>query len=86
MRFGKKSQLSPRFVGLFEVLERVRAVAYRHALPPSMSGVHDAFYVLMLRKYNRDPSHVLPHQEFEITPKEQYEVQQFGILDRGEKF
>ena len=75
MRFGKKSKLSPRFVGLFEVLERVGAVAYRHASPPSMSGVHDAFYVLMLRKYIRDPSHMSPHQEFKIIPKVQYEVQ-----------
>ena len=85
MRFGKKSKLSPRFVGLFEVLERVGAVAYRHSSPPSMSGVHDAFYVSMLRKYIRDPSHVLPHQEFEITPEVKYEVQPLRILDRMEK-
>ena len=85
MRFGKKGKLNPRFVGPFEVLERVGAVAYRHALPSSMSGVHDAFYVSTLRKYIRDPSHVLPHQEFEITPEVKYEVQPLRILDRREK-
>ena len=68
MRFGKKRKLSPRFIGPFEILKRVGVVAYRLALPPSMSGVHDVFNVSMLRKYIRDPSHVLPHQEFEITP------------------
>ena len=66
-------------------MERVEAVAYRLALPPSMSRVHYFFHVSMLRKYIRDPSHVLPHQEFEITPKVQYEVQPLRILDRREK-
>ena len=33
MRFGKKGKLSPRFVGPFEVLERVGEFAYRTALP-----------------------------------------------------
>ena len=85
MRFGKKGKLSPRFVGQFEILEWIGAVAYRLALPPSIYGVHDVFHVSMLRKYIRDPSHVLPHQEFEITLELQYEVQPLRILDRREK-
>ena len=35
-RFGKRGKLSPRFIGPFEILERVDTVAYRLALPPSM--------------------------------------------------
>ncbi|XP_062012364.1 uncharacterized protein LOC133728928 [Rosa rugosa] len=50
VRFGKKGKLSPRFVGPFEILERVGDLAYRLALPPSMSGVHNVFHVSMLRK------------------------------------
>ena len=34
-------------------------VAYRLALPPSMSGVHEVFHVSMLRKYTLDPAHVV---------------------------
>ena len=48
-------------------------------------GTRCFFYVSMLRKYIRDPSHVLPHQEFEITPEVQYEVQPLRILDCREK-
>nr|XP_018625115.1 uncharacterized protein LOC104092576 [Nicotiana tomentosiformis] len=39
-RFGRKSKLSTRYIGSFEVLERVGKVAYRIAWPPSLAGVH----------------------------------------------
>ena len=45
---GKRGKLSPRFIGPFEILERVGTVAYRLALPSNMSGVHEVFHVSML--------------------------------------
>jgi hypothetical protein len=33
MQFGKKGKLSPRFVGPFEITQRVGRLAYRIALP-----------------------------------------------------
>ena len=59
VRFGKSGKLSPRFIGPFEILERVDTIAYRLALLPSMSGVHEVFNVSMLRKYTPDPAHVV---------------------------
>ena len=53
VRFGKRGKLLPRFVGPFEILERVGTVAYRLALPSSMSGVHEVFHVSILRKYTQ---------------------------------
>ena len=35
-QFGKRGKLLPRFVGPFEILERVGTFAYRLALPPSI--------------------------------------------------
>ncbi|XP_070036774.1 uncharacterized protein [Nicotiana tomentosiformis] len=59
MRFGKKDKLSSRHNGPFEVLKRIGEVAYKLALPSSVSGVHPMFHVSMLRKYYGDPSHIL---------------------------
>ncbi|KAI5322066.1 hypothetical protein L3X38_031138 [Prunus dulcis] len=51
VRFGKRGKLSPRYIGPYEVVERVGPVAYRLALPPYLSRLHDEFHVSMLRKY-----------------------------------
>ena len=59
VRFDKRGKLSPRFIGPFEILERTDTVAYRLALPPSLSGVHEVFHVSMLQKYTQDPAHVV---------------------------
>ena len=49
IRFGKRGKLAPRYIGPFEILERVGTVSYQLALPPSLSGVHEVFHVSMLR-------------------------------------
>ena len=51
LRFGKKGKLSPRFIGSYEILERVGPVAYRLAFPPKLTKLHDVFHVSMLRRY-----------------------------------
>ena len=58
-RFGKRGKLVLRYIGPFERLERVGTVAYRLALPPSLSSVHEVFHVSMLRKYTLDPAPVV---------------------------
>ncbi|GMH05910.1 hypothetical protein Nepgr_007750 [Nepenthes gracilis] len=65
-RFRVKGKLKPRFIDPFEVLERIGEVAYRLALPPSFTEVHDMFYVSMLRKYVHDPTHVIEFEPLEI--------------------
>ncbi|MGV7959407.1 hypothetical protein PJP14_29320, partial [Mycobacterium kansasii] len=66
MRFGKKGKLAPRYIGPFEILQRVGLVAYRLALPPQLFGAHDIFHVSMLRKYERDASHIIDLEPLEI--------------------
>ena len=47
IRFGKRGKLTPRYIGPFEILERVGTVAYRFALPTSLSGVYEVFHISM---------------------------------------
>ena len=81
VRFGKRGKLSPRFIGPFEILERVDTVAYRLTLPPSMLGVHEVFHVSMLRKYTPDPAHVMDWGQIEIDTDGTFEEGPICILD-----
>ncbi|GJU71168.1 putative nucleotidyltransferase, ribonuclease H [Tanacetum coccineum] len=44
VHFGKKGKLAPRFVGPFEIIEKVGPVAYRLDLPEELNGVYDTFH------------------------------------------
>ena len=81
VRFNKRGKLSSRFIGPFEILERVGNVAYLLALSPSMSGVHEVFHVSMLRRYTPDPAHVVDLGEIEIDTDETFEERPVCILD-----
>jgi hypothetical protein len=85
VRFGKRGKLSPRYIGPYEITERIGAVAYRLALPPRLSRVHDVFHVSMLRKYVADPSHVLQEQPIRLREDLTYEEKPVQILDRREQ-
>nr|CAD1830024.1 unnamed protein product [Ananas comosus var. bracteatus] len=58
------------------------AVAYRLALPPKLAGVHNVFHVSNLRKYVRDPGHVLVYEPLELQEDVSYEEFSIEILAR----
>ena len=62
----KQTKLNPRFVGPFEILDKVGKLAYRIALPPHLSRLHDVFHVSQLKKYQPDPDHVLEYESLEV--------------------
>ncbi|MCO6517008.1 MAG: hypothetical protein J6586_11060, partial [Snodgrassella sp.] len=84
-RFGVRGKLSPRFIGPFEILERVGEVAYRLALPPALASVHNVFHVSMLRKYVSDPTHILSYEHLELDEDLSYEEKPVQILDQKDK-
>ena len=81
VRFDKRGKLSPRFIGPFEILERIGIVAYQLTLPPSMSGVHEVFHVSMIRKYTPDPAHVVDWGQIEVDTDGTFEEGLVCILD-----
>ncbi|XP_015939164.1 uncharacterized protein LOC107464720 [Arachis duranensis] len=62
----KTKKLNPRYIGPFEILKRIRPVAYRIALPPYLSNLHNVFHVSQLRKYTPDGSHVLEPEPIQV--------------------
>ena len=85
VRFGKRGKLSPRYIGPFEIVERVGSVAYRLDLTEELSRVHNVFHISMLRKYIPDPSDVLETPEIELWDDLSYEEHPVQILGREEK-
>ncbi|XP_076907455.1 uncharacterized protein LOC143563912 [Bidens hawaiensis] len=84
-RFGIKWKLSPRYIGPFEILERIGEVSYRLALPPQLSHVHNVFHVSLLRGYNYHPLHVISYPLHTIQEDLSYEEEPEAILDRQER-
>ena len=80
MRFWKKGKLSPRFIGPYEVIEKVGSVAYRLALPLELEKIHNVSHVSMLRRYRFDPSHVVSSETIELRPDLTYEEEPVEIL------
>ncbi|XP_074289502.1 uncharacterized protein LOC141614654 [Silene latifolia] len=82
MRFGKRGKLSRKYIGPYEILDRVGEVAYRLALPPFLARVHNAFHVSQLRKYVSDPTHVLTPDTVEMDENLSYVEVAKEILNR----
>ena len=85
IRFDKRGKLSPRYIGPFEVLERVGAVAYQLALPPSLSSVDEVFHISMLRKYTPDSTHIVDWGELVIDADGTFEEGLVRIMDSREQ-
>nr|GFC96695.1 putative nucleotidyltransferase, ribonuclease H [Tanacetum cinerariifolium] len=83
--FGIKDKLSPRFIGPFEILDRVGEVSYRLALPPQLSHVHNVFHVDLLRGYKYHPLHVISYPLDQIRTDLSYVEEPEAILDRQDR-
>ena len=67
------------------MLERIGPMAYRLALPHSLVGVHDIFYVSLLRKYLANADTVMNTCQPEIQPNLSYVKHPVKVLDWKEK-
>ncbi|GKA92751.1 putative reverse transcriptase domain-containing protein [Tanacetum coccineum] len=83
--FGKRSKLSPRYVGPFEVVKRVGPVAYRLRLPQELVGIHDTFHVSNLKKCLANVNLRVPLEEIRVDDKLRFVEEPIEIMDREVK-
>ncbi|XP_014506276.1 uncharacterized protein LOC106766028 [Vigna radiata var. radiata] len=65
-RTTRSKKLSPKFLGLFQVIKRIGLVAYEIVLPPLLENLHNVFHVSQLRKYVSSPDHVLEVDDVQV--------------------
>ncbi|GJS93678.1 putative reverse transcriptase domain-containing protein, partial [Tanacetum coccineum] len=83
VRLGRKGRYSfTRFVGPFEIIEKVGPVAYRLNLPEKLNGVHDTFHVSNLKKCLVDPTLQVPLDEIRVDAKLNFVEEPVEILER----
>ncbi|KAK8919177.1 hypothetical protein KSP39_PZI022016 [Platanthera zijinensis] len=58
-RVQRLKKLSPRYLGPFEILERVGEAAYRLKLSVELSGLHDVFHISVLQQAVQEPLQVI---------------------------
>ncbi|GKD26438.1 hypothetical protein Tco_1232652, partial [Tanacetum coccineum] len=82
VRFGKKGKLASRYVGSFEILERIGPVSYRLRLSKELSGVHDTFHVSNLKKCLADASLHVPLDKIKVDKTLHFVEEPLEIMDR----
>ncbi|GKA60786.1 hypothetical protein Tco_0760193 [Tanacetum coccineum] len=78
-------KLAPRYVGPFEILERIGLVAYRLRLPEELNSVHDTFHVSSLKKCLADANLHVSLNEIKINKTLRFVNEPVEIMDREVK-
>ncbi|GJT41465.1 putative reverse transcriptase domain-containing protein [Tanacetum coccineum] len=82
VRFRKKGKLAPRFVGPFEIVEKVGPVTNQLDLPEELNGVHDTFHVSNLKKCLADLTLQVPLDEIQVDAKLNFVEEPVEIMER----
>lgn len=81
----KSKNLTPHFIGLYQITQRVGYVAYKAALSPSLSYLHDIFHVSQLQKYIPDSSHIIQMDDVQVRDNLTVETSIIMIEDQEVK-
>jgi hypothetical protein len=81
----KSKKLTPRFIGPYQIIDKVGEVAYRIVLLPLLSNLHSVFHVSQLRKYVYDPLHMIEVDDLQERDNLTVETVSLMIEDREVK-
>lgn len=80
----KLKKLKPRYLGPYQILERIGSVAYRLDLPHELGSIHDVFHVSALRKAVREPELIISQPPENLEGNLSVRVEPLDILSRRE--
>jgi hypothetical protein len=83
-RFGVKGKLTPRYIGLFPILEQCGPVAYRLQLPKTLSAVHNVFHLSQL-KCLRVLDRTIEVTDVTLEPDLTYSEHPIRVLDQKDR-
>nr|GFB18095.1 putative reverse transcriptase domain-containing protein [Tanacetum cinerariifolium] len=82
IRFRKHGKLCLRYIGLFEIIERIGPVAYKLELPEKLCGIHNTFHVSNLKKCLADENLVIPLEKVQLDDKLHFIEEPVEIMER----
>ncbi|GKF00451.1 putative reverse transcriptase domain-containing protein, partial [Tanacetum coccineum] len=85
IRFGKRGNLNPWYIGPFKIIERIGPMAYKLELPEELSNVHSTFHISNLKKCLSNESHVIQMKELRLDDKLNFVKEPVEIMDREVK-
>ena len=80
-KFNLRGKLSPKYIGPYEIIEKLNPAAYRLYLPIELEQVHNVFHISQLKKYILDPNHIIIAEPVEIVENLMYEECPIQILE-----
>nr|GEY97114.1 putative reverse transcriptase domain-containing protein [Tanacetum cinerariifolium] len=85
VHFGNKGKLAPRYVGPFDIIERIGPVAYRLSFPQELRSVHDTFHVSNLKKCLTNANLHVPLEEIKVCKTLHFAEEPVEIMGRKVK-
>ncbi|GKC58302.1 hypothetical protein Tco_1085900 [Tanacetum coccineum] len=85
VRFGKNGKLAPRFVGPFEIIEKVGPTAYKLHFLEELNGVHYTFNMSNLKKCLADPTLQVSLEEIRVDANLNFMEEPMEIIEQEVK-
>ncbi|XP_050916063.1 uncharacterized protein LOC127131172 [Lathyrus oleraceus] len=82
VRLVKSKKLTPKFIGSYQISQRIGNMVYKVALPNDILNLHDVFHVSQIQKYNPDRSHTIQMDDVQVRDNLTVEALSMRIDDR----